>query len=304
MGAMGGRCALGLLLLLGGCPAELANVPVDADGASDGSGMKQPDGGNNMTDAPVMLGPWGAPEKVIGADSTLDEDDATMSSTKLELYFKRNDPNGAGGFESNLYVMTRNTVTSAWSDPQALTVLNSTVSEESPRLTENDLTMYFGRGGDIYKTTRTAIGSSWGAATAVASLNTAANEKWAVVCSNGYAMVSRAVTNQGQDVFEGDINAGANTNVTQLNSITNEQGIFLTSDCLHVYFQSNRDNNQFNIFTASRTSMQAPWGNPNAMTDFNTATFNEEDPWQSTDQRTFVFTSNSSGNKDVYISTR
>ncbi|HEY5951058.1 MAG TPA: hypothetical protein VIV40_36455, partial [Kofleriaceae bacterium] len=205
---------------------------------------------------------------------------------------------------TNLYEMTRATPTSAWSSPAPLTVLNTAVDEESPRLSQDDLTLYFGRDGDIYKSTRAAPGDPWGAASPVTSLNTAAYEKWAAVCANGYVMLSRAVTNRGQDFFEGDIATGAPTAVAQLNSGSQEQGTFLSNDCLRVYFQSNRDNAQFNIYVASRVTMTSAWSNPTVLPDFNTATFNEEDPWQSADQRTFVFASNSSGNKDVYISTR
>ncbi len=135
-------------------------------------------------------------------------------------------------------------------------------------------------------------------------LNTNAYEKWAVVCPSGYAMVSRGVNNRGQDLFEGDITTGANTPVNQLNSTSNEQGTYITSDCLRVYFQSNRNNDQFDIYTASRVTMNAAWSNATPLVDFNTATDDEEDPWISTDQRTFLYAHDGSGNKDLYISTR
>jgi hypothetical protein len=295
---MDSRLVLGLMLL-GACDAQLGNgTTTDGGGNNSGGdgGMKNPDGG---TDGPSMLGPWGTPAKVPGADTARDEDDATLSSSRLECYFKRGDTDSA-----NLYVMTRASANAAFGAPVALTVLNSTVDEESPRLSQDDLTLYFGRNGDIYKSTRTAVGSPWGAATAVASLNTAAYEKWAAVCSNGYAMVSRAVTNEGQNLFDGDITNGANNPVAQLNSTSQEQGTFLSTDCLRLYYQSNRDNAQFNLLIASRVTMMAAWSNPTSMTDFNTATFNEEDPWISSDQKTFVYSNNSAGNKDVYIVTR
>lgn len=248
-------------------------------------------------DAPVVLGAWGTPALIPGGDSTLDEDDATLSSNKLEIYFKRVD---AGN--PNLYVMTRASETSAWSAPAPLTTLNSDVTEESPRLSANDLTMYFGREGQIYKTTRASLTSPWGAATAVTGLNTGTYEKWAAVCDNGYTIVSRQVTGQGQDLFEGT-EAAATTPLTAFNSTSAEQGTLLTADCLRVYFQSNREG-EFNIYMASRMTPTGAWSNPTMLADFNTTTDGEEDPWISTDQRTFVYTSNSSGNKSLYISTR
>lgn len=293
---MDGRLVRGLILLCA-CNAQLGNgASVDGgETGGDGSAMQMDDGG----DGQPMLGPWGAPAKVPGADSALEEDDGTLSSSRLELYFKRSDSDSA-----NLYMMTRASQSAAFGPPVALTVLNSTVDEESPRLSQDDLTMYFGRDGDIYKSTRTAVGSPWGAATAVTSLNTSAYEKWAVVCSSGYAMVSRAVSGEGQNLFEGDIATGANTAVTQLNSTSAEQGTYLSTDCLRIYFQSNRDNGQFNLFTASRLTMTAAWSNPTGMSEFNTGTYNEEDPWIAADQRTFLYTNNSSGNKDLYLTTR
>ena len=286
------------LLLVGACKAELANGPVDAAVGTpvDSNGFAMSDA---APDGTVPLGPWSAPTKVPGGDSALDEDDVTLSSTRLELFFKRGD-----GTNSNLYVMTRATPTSAWSAPVALTVLNSTVDEESPRLSADDLTLYFGRNGDIFRSTRTAVGSPWSAGVAVASLNTGAYEKWAAVCSNGYVIVSREVTNRGQDLFEGTLAAGAPTAITQLNSTSTEQGTFLSNDCLRLYFQSNRTGNQFDLYMASRVTTGSAWSNASVLTDFNTATFNEEDPWLASDERTFVFASNSGGNKDLYISTR
>lgn len=295
MATMGSRLVWSLMLACA-CDAQLGGGLTDGGNGGPDGNNKPPDGGG---DGSTMLGPWGTPTKVPGADTALGEDDATLSSSRLELYFKRSDTDSA-----NLYVMTRASQSAAWSSPVPLTVLNSTVDEESPRLSQDDLTLYFGRNGDIYKSTRTAVGNPWGAAAPVTPLNTTAYEKWAAVCSNGYAIVSRAVTNEGQNLFEGDVNTGAATPLTQLNSTSQEQGTFLSNDCLRLYFQSNRNNGQFNIYIASRVTMGAAWSNATVLDDFNTATFSEEDPWISPDQRTFVYSSNSSGNKDVYISTR
>ena len=285
-------------MLLAACKAELSgNDSADASNSQPDTGTTVLDAG---PDAQVVLGAWGTATLVPGAsDDTLAEDDATLSSNKLELYFKRND---AG--DNNLYLMTRASATGAWSMPQALGVLNSTVAEESPRLTPDDKTMYFGRNGQIYKSTRAAVGQPWGAPTEVTALNTTAYEKWADVCDTGYAIVSRMTTSNDQDLFEGTVTGGATTAITAFNTVSAEQGTLLSTDCLHLYFQSNRDNAQFDLFEATRTTATALWSSPTKMIDFNTTTSSEEDPWVSTDQRVFVFASNVNGTKDVFISTR
>ena len=295
---VGRRLLLGILLI-SACKAELGEGPTD--GSTGGSGS---DSGSSMTDdagtdGSTPLGMWSTPQLVPGGNSGADEDDITLSSNKLELYFKRND-----GGNINLYMMTRATPTSAWGTPTAIGNLNTNDDEESPRPSPDDLTMYFGRDGDIFKSTRMAVGGAWPAATPVAVLNTQNNEKWAAVCSNGYVIVSRSNGSNAQDLYEGTITTGATTLLTQLNTTQNEQGTFLTADCLGLYFQSSRNGAQFDIYMSTRTTTTAAWSNPTVLTDFNTGANNEEDPWISTDQRLFAFASNVGGNKNLYISTR
>lgn len=293
---VGGRHVVASLLLCA-CKAQLGDGGASFDVPTpDAATVAEIDAA--MIDAPVMLGAWSAAEPVPGASSGLGEDDCTMSSNKRELYFKRNDSGN-----NNLYVMTRANPADAWSMPSPLTILNTGGTEESPRLSRDDLTMYFGRDGQIYKSTRANVGSDWGMPTEVTSLNTTAYEKWADVCDNGYAIVSRDTTNNGQDLFEGTITGGATTPLDDFNTTSAEQGTLLSADCLRVYFQSNRDG-QFNIYSATRQSLTSAWSNPTALADFNTTQYSEEDPWISADERTFVFASNKNGNKDLFISTR
>lgn len=299
---MGRRYVLGVLLLCA-CKAQLGTEDqATADARTSSIDSSQVIDDDAAVDAMVPLGAWGAPAVVLGASTTnLGEDDVVLSSNMREIYFKRTD----AGPDNNLYVMTRNALTDPWSTPTALptTLINTTGQEESPRLSNDDLTLYFGRSGEIFKSIRASTTSPWQMATAVTALNTGANEKWAAVCDNGYTIVSRSVTGQGQDLFEGTITAGAATALVNQNTTSNEQGTLLSADCLRLYFQSERDGT-FDLFMASRTSVTGAWSNPAKLPDFNTAAFNEEDAWISSDQRTFVYASNANGTKDVFISTR
>ncbi len=295
---MGRRWVIAGLCLASACKAELSpNAAADAE-------ISQTDAKvflDAAIDGPPVLGAWGMAMAVPGAsDTTLAEDDCTLSSNKLELYFKRTD----GGTNNNLYMLTRASVTDAWSGLTPISVLNNTTQEESPRLSPDDLTLYFGRDGDIYKSTRTAVGQPWSAASPVTPLNTASYEKWAHVCSNGTAIVSRSTAANSQDLFEGTVTNGATTALDELNSVAAEQGTLLSPDCTHIYFQSNRDNAQFDMFEASRAIPMGTWGMPMKLADFNTTASSEEDPWESADRRVFVFASDAGGTKDLYMATR
>jgi len=58
------------------------------------------------------------------------------------------------------------------------------------------------------------------------------------------------------------------------------------------------------IYTSTRAAVTDPWPAPTMVSDFLALGGNQEDPWMSPDQRTFVFASDVSGTKDVYLSSR
>lgn len=289
------RLVLGMVLCCA-CSARLGLAP-DGGGSGSGPGDGQTGGG----DAP--LGAWAPPAQIPGAsDATNAEDDCTVNSTATELIYAVQPPAG----NKDLYVITRPTTADPWSAPQALAMFNTTGTEESPRLSPDDKTLFFGRDGDIYSSTRATVGGAWSAPLAVASVNTAAYEKWLAVCNNGVVMVSRdnGAAN-GQDLFEGTLTAGATTIDTTLNSVKNEISTFLSVDCLTVYFASNRSGNT-QIYTATRPSVAGAWSTPTMVpSPFSDGT-DDEDPWISTDQRTFVFAGvrAPATTKDLYITTR
>ena len=247
---------------------------------------------------------WSPPAAVPGAsDPTLDTDNETVNSTLTEMYFTIVDTS-ISGHPKQLYVMTRANATASWGAPTALDVVNTPVQTETPRLSPDDLTLYFGRNGDIYTTTRSAVGAAWSTPQALASVNTSAYEKWMAVCDGGYFMVSRdngAV--QGQDLFEGQLGE-VGTAVTELNSRQNEISTFLSKDCLTAYFASDRSGST-QMYTATRPAIGMSWTSPTEVTDFGMAGTNK-DAWLSIDTRTFFFASIRDGDtlRAVYTSTR
>jgi Tol biopolymer transport system component len=298
---------LALLALLGACDARLGQTSNDTthpdattDGAGGGGGS---DAGSAGTDA--GFGPWSTPTPIPGASTTTsNEDDCTLSSDTLDLIYS---VATAAGIK-DLYEMQRASTTSAWGAPVKLTTLDTAMgSEESPRLSLDDKTLYFGRDGDIYQSTRTAIGGAFSAPTPVTAVNTTAYEKWLAVCQGGIAMVSRDNGANGQDLFEGTLADGAMTPVTELNSTFSEISTFLSTDCLTVYFASNRSGST-QIYTATRATPTGTFGTATlAPSPFSPADGTDnEDAWISIDTRTFVFAGirGAATTKDLYISTR
>jgi hypothetical protein len=239
------------------------------------------------------------------SDPTVSQDDVTLNSTLTELYFKKH---GASG-TNDLFWMTRASPADMWGAPTELTQLNTTLQEESPRLSPDDLTLYFGRGGDILTSTRATTTSPWSAPVALTEVNTGAYEKWLAVCDNNYFLLSRAVTRAAgtdQDLFVGRLDGtDAGTLSAALSTDgTNEISSFLSTDCKTAFYTSNRGG-QPQIYTATRPDPTSPFGTSTLYEQFGTAT-DDEDAWMSEDQRTFYFASirNGSANKAIYMSTR
>ena len=291
---MGGRLALALLAL-GACNAHL-NQHSTSDAGSADAPSGPIDAPSSSIDAPAALGPWGTAQPIPGAnDPALNEDDGTPNQALTELYFGVVNATTA----KDLYWMTRATPTDPWGPKQLLA--QSANNDESPRLAPDELTLYYGRGGDIYMMTRATLTSPWSAPAIVPNVNVVGNtvyEKWMAVCDNSYYMLIR-----DSDVYEGTLGS-APTKVDSLSTTGSEIATWLSKDCKTIMFAREPAMGQLDLMISTRGSVNAPWPAATPLTDFNTTTYNEEDPWESNDQHTFIFSSNAGGTKDLYISTR
>lgn len=297
--------------MLAACNARISAGSGDSIDAPPGSPDAAVDGNDAaMPDGPAPLGKWGAPTAIaVAATTDFEEDDATLSSNGLEMIFARSPANGAG---KDLFYASRATTADKFGTIQPLS-FNTTTSEETPRLSADDKTLYFasGRGGgntglDIYMSTRAAAGSTtWGMPTRIASASSATTDKWYMPCGTHY-VVAQTTAAGDTDLYEGVIGA-APTVAAELNTKGSETGTFLTKDCLTIYYASTGNaNTAAQLYMSTRDTVDSKWKAPTLVTDFPVGgkTTGEEDPWMSSDLRTFVFVSNANGTKDVFISTR
>ncbi|HEX4449660.1 MAG TPA: hypothetical protein VH143_02265 [Kofleriaceae bacterium] len=302
---------LAIIALLCSCEARLGQIQTDTTGGdaspSPGDGNSTiGDGGGPAADA-APLGAFTTPTEITNtAAAGASVDDPTMTSNELDIIYAVQ-PNGAS--TKALWEITRASTTSPWSTPVERTELNAAgPTEESPRFSPDDNTIYYGVNGDIYQATRSAIGQAFNTPQKVTAISTTAYEKWMAICTGNVVMVSRANgTTSNMDLYEGTLTGGANTVDTVLNSADSEISTFLSKDCLTVYFASNRSG-QTQLYTSTRTAVGQPWAAPttlDAPLSPADATDNE-DPWISIDQRTFLLASVRGADtaKQLYISTR
>ena len=298
-----GRCLVALALF-GACNAHLGD-PNQHVLSPDGG--HTPDGTDASTvDGSIPLGPWGTPATIPGGDDpTNNEDDPTLSSDGLELYYAVAVPPMG---DKNLYKMSRASRADAFGTPVVLSAFNSATADESPRLSYDNLTIYFGQNGDIMTATRATMASAWGTISVVPGVSTAVYEKWMSVCGdNSHFVVSRLNGTNGQDLYEGTLGAGAGTLIANVSTVSAETSTFLSKDCLTLYFASNRGMAGTQIYVSTRAAIGDAWSTPVAApAPFDIGTDNE-DAGYTPDNRLFVFASTRAGagtSKDLFLSTR
>jgi hypothetical protein len=304
------------ILLLASCGAHLTGNPEDEHGSLDaGAAADAGAPGAPGSDAPpadaAPLGPWLAPAAVTVAATTAIEDDVTLSSNALEMVYAIADPSSG---KKDLYYTSRTAIGAAWAPAAKLPFCRDASSEETPRFSADDRTLYFASDRaandgnlDIYSVSHAATATvQWGPTQRVAPLTTAVNEKWLSPCKDGHYVVVQTTAAGDTDLFEGTL--GSTTPpapITGLNTSESETGAFLSADCLTLYFASFQVTPE-RIFVSHRATVSAPWQPAVRVDDFKIGggTDAQEDPWLSADGRTFAFASNAGRTKDIYLSTR
>jgi len=288
-----------IALVLAGCGAEVGATATLFDAGGDATVA------DSDPDATTMLGPWGAPQKIgVASDAALNEDDGTLSYSGLELVFAVQ--NAADGNRKDLFYTSRPDLQSQFGIATKLPFSADGTSEETPRFSADDLSLFFAKTNgtnllDVHVVTRSAPGSTdWSAPQLVPAVNSVNTDKWFMPCSNGtdYLMITNG------DIGEGTVGQAPVID-NNLSSTSGETGTFLTKDCLTAYLASTRPDGSANhIYRSTRTAIGQPWSTPAMVTDFAGLGGNQQDPFISNDDRTFVFVSDVGGTNDVYISTR
>lgn len=291
--------------VLAGCGFEVSSsAPPGADAAVDGTVA------DTAIDAPLVLGPWGAPVVVPGLASAFSEDDPSLTADQLEIFYGSDRPGGPGG--EDIWTATRASAGAAWGAPQRITELNSNENETTIKVSYDGLTIMFAsdRSGiynDLFVATRTARGMPWTTPQRVSELSvTTASDYAPWLTSEGLRVVFSSFREGNEQLFaatRATVSAAwsAPARLDELATLSTESDP-IEPDPRTIYFTSDRDGT-LDIFLATRAGPGTPYGTPVAVGELNTAGV-DRDPWVSPDQRTIYFSSGRSGNFELYVATR
>jgi Tol biopolymer transport system component len=195
----------------------------------------------------------------------------------------------------------------------------ASVINAHPSVTADGLAMYFQAeptfntsADDLFVATRATETDPFGSGTSL-SLNTPLYEITPYIVPDGSA-IYYAFGDGGNsfDIYRavraaGDADVSAFTTpsaVGGINTPMREEEPVVTADELTIYYGSNNNNGQFDIYVARRSTATSPFGTPAAVTELDDPLAYDAPTWISPDQCEIWFMSNRSGSTgglDIYM---
>jgi hypothetical protein len=308
----------------GGAPIDVVSPGEDAPIAGDSS-MPGQDTGVDRVDAamtpdtgPCVLGPFSMPTSIgwMGLQPSLYG--PRLSRDGLTMFFSQT---GGGTFrDENIYMSRRASLTSLFGTATLVSELASPQQDGTPFLLWDDLTLYFsserpkGVGlRDIWYAVRPTPTSPFGTPVNATELNSTSWEHLPSFTSDGLVVYFSSDRNGNWDIFTASRSSMTSpfstpVTVTEVSPPTTaDTSPFITPDGLTLYFVTNlapTGQADFNIWMTIRSSRAAPFGTPVRVDFFNT-TFNDQDPYLTSDGLEFYFSTDRGGNGfEIYRSVR
>jgi hypothetical protein len=267
-----------------------------------------------VTGDELPTGPWGTPTAVPELASAFSDDDPSITADRLELYFNSDRTGSAGG---DIWVIRRPSVSDPWSLPSNVAELNSTFMETTPKVSPDGLAIYFSsdRTGslgsmDIWVSTRATRSDPWTTPMHVPELCSIESDTGATVSASGKTIVISSLRDGTQDVYLATRAAvtdswGTPMPIAELNTANYEADPDIARDERVFLFSSDRPGGPGpgDIYISTRASSAVPFDPPLLIPELNTAG-DEEDPFVTDDVRYILFSSDRSGNFEIYEASR
>jgi hypothetical protein len=256
--------------------------------------------------------PFGTPTLVDGVNTSDHDKWGWQTVDQRTIYFSRAP---AGSDTQNLFVATRAQPSDAFTDARAIDSVNTTSNEARPMVSSDGRTLYMeyvdSAGVDIHFSTRSDTSAEFSAQMPLPVINgsTADFNPW--ISADGLTMYFTSDRDGFNDIFRAtrastSDNFSAPMAVAELNSSAGDYMGALSADGLEIFIGSSRDTNLANddIFYATRDTPSGPFGAVMKIAELSNAATNEYPTWVSADRCQLMFTSNRSGNYDIWIASR
>jgi len=283
-----------------------------ADGRADALAVDSQD---VATPACDVTKPFGTPIPVADVNTTDNDTWGWQTSDQRTIYFARF---SIGFSDGDLYVATRAQQSDVFTGAVPLDGVNTANNERRPILTADGLTLYAeatpNNDADIKVATRASTSASFSALTSIPEINsTSVNDFNPWISDDGLTLYFTSSRNGSHDIFKTIRTSGgvfdSPVAVDELNTNLGDYMGALSEDGLEIVFASRRNNAGANddIFHATRSTRDEPFGVPTMLADLSGATTDDYPTWISADRCQLMFSSDrpdGSGGYDIWIATR
>lgn len=250
----------------------------------------------------------GVPMLVAELSSPGADDDPTLTADLLEIYFASDRAGGAGG--DDIWRSVRESVHDPWQPPEPVAELNSAQQDEAPGITADGLEIYLsssrGGGNDIWRSTRASREDPWLPPTLVTELSSGSGDFQAQPSPSKLRLVMYRSSGD-RDIYESTRAAvdqpwTSPVPLSTLSSPDGDRSPCLYGNELEIVFSSDRDSGMFDVqdlFRASRPALGDQFGPAVPLTTVNSPA-DDDDPWISPDGRVMYFSSDRSGDLEIY----
>ncbi|MCX5638296.1 MAG: hypothetical protein NTX52_11485, partial [Planctomycetota bacterium] len=263
---------------------------------------------------PAALADWTEPVPLTEVNTDYHDKSPFLSFDGLTLYFCRE--NGPWGWTTRIYKATRQQPYGPFTSVEEISALNIPDAHVAdPWVSPDNLRMYYYRTGGgrdrIMLTKRTSTNDPWLPGVEIVELSVLGNvfnpdltadELTIVFCGDNLP--------GGQGGFDiwvatrPDTNSPFTnvTNLAEINSSASDAHPYISPDGLILYFASDR-NGAYQLFRATRQSLDAPFGNLEHLSFFDSPDSSVQYPFLSSDGSAFYFGKWKSGEfMDIYVS--
>lgn len=205
-----------------------------------------------------------------------------------------------------------------WGTPQPIAELNAGPLDSRPRLSPDELTVYFystrsGGAGDrdLYVAKRTSTSQPFGTPANLGELNTGSSDRDPAASADGRIIVFSSTRAGEHDVWIAErastsVAFGSVQAIASLNTSVREYFTMLSPDGLTVWFSSNRSAGSmggYDVWYSTRPNTASAFPAPQNLAAINTA----DDEYQvlvSPDGKEIYFSTERQGEIDIWVSTR
>lgn len=263
--------------------------------------------------------PFAPPIPLPGVNTASHETHAWMSPDELVLWLDSDRPGGLGN--NDIYRSTRDDVTAAFGPVTPLAELNTAAQEQLHSLSSDTLVLYGASDGtgsmgylDVMVATRPNMLSAFSPLGSLANVNSGAGDTEPTLSADGTELYFASNRVSGWDLYRAELGGGgsfgAPTAVAELNvpgpgGDAGDGSPVLSSDGLTIYLASTRDEPNWDVYVATRATVDDPWSPPANVADVNSGA-TDLPVWISSDGCRLLLTSTRPGlgGYDLWIAER